>query len=112
MSIENSSKQKQIMIFVEKAKKCTTDHQKIKFFDSFPEAFFIGSNKSMLSFEEDIPKDLDDAFYVYANMKKFNEKELEDLKSQKWIEYPEVFKIFLFDFCILNGDQYLKYFSN
>ena len=43
-------------------------------------------------------------------MKKLSETELEELKSLRWDEYPENFKIFLFDFCILNGDAYSKYF--
>ena len=110
MSREQKSKQDQISIFGEKAKECKTDHQKIEFFDSSKEAFFNDSNESTSSVNEDITKDLDDGFYVYANMKKFSETELEELKSLTWKEYPENFKIFLFDFCILNGDAYSKYF--
>ena len=109
---ENSSKQEQIIIYGEKAKRCKSDQQKIEFFDSYKAAFFIDSKESTLSVKEDIPKDLDDAFYVYANMKKLNEKELKGLKNLLWMEYPKVFKIFLFDFCILNGDKYSKYFLN
>ena len=109
MSREQTSKQAQISIFGNKAKGCKTDDQKIKFFDSSKEAFFTDSNKTSLWFNE-IPKELDDGFYVYANMKKLNESELEELKSLTWNNYPENFKIFLFDFCILNGDAYSKYF--
>ena len=43
-------------------------------------------------------------------MKRLNETELEEMKDMIWNEYPENFKIFLFDFCILNGDAYSKYF--
>ena len=110
MSREQTSKQDQIGIFGEIAKECKTDHQKIEFFDSSKEAFFTDSNESTSSVNEDIPKDLDDGFYVYTNMKKLSETELEELKSLPWNEYPENFKIFLFDFCILNGDTYSKYF--
>ena len=92
------------------AKGCRTDHQLIEFLDSSKEAFFTDSNESTSSVNEDIPKDLDDGFYVYANMKKLSETELEVLKSLNWNEYPENFKIFLFDFCILNGDAYSKFF--
>ena len=105
-------KREQIMIFAEEAINCRSDHQKIKFFNSFQEAFFVDYRKSTNSENESIPKDLDDAFYVYANMKKLNEKELEELKNIKWTEYPEVLKIFLFDFCILNGDAYSKYLQD
>ena len=110
MSIEQTSKKDQISIFGEIAKGCRTDHQKIEFFDSTKEAFFTDSNESTSSGNEDIPKDLDDGFYVYANMKKLSETELEELKSLAWREYPENFKIFLFDFWILNGDAYSNYF--
>ena len=98
MSREQTSKEDQISIFGEIAKGCRTDQQKIEFFDSSKEAFFTDSTESTLSVNEDIPKDLDDGFYVYANMKKLNEKELEELKNLSWKEYPESFKIFLFDF--------------
>ena len=110
ISRDNASKRKQINIWGEKAKGCRTDHQKIEFFDSSQEAFFIVSEESLLSVNENIPKELDDGFYVYANMKKISETELEELKSLTWNEYPENFKIFLFDFCILNGYAYSKYF--
>ena len=112
MSRKQISKQEKISIFGEKAKGCRTDQQKIEFFDSSKEAFFTDSNESTSSVNEDIPKNLDEGFYVYANMKKLSETDLEELKSLTWKEYPENFKIFLFDFCILNGDAYSKYFPN
>ena len=112
MSREQTSKQDQISLFGEIANGWRTDHQKIEFFDSSKEAFFSDSNESTSSVNGDIPKDLDDGFYVYANMKKLSEAELEELKSLPWREYPENFKIFLFDFSILNGDAYSKYFPN
>ena len=80
MSREKTSKQDQISIFGEIAKGCRTDPQKIEFFDSSKEAFFTDSIESTSSVNEDIPKDLDDGFYVYANMKKICETELEELK--------------------------------
>ena len=110
MTREQTTNLEQISIFGEIAKGCRTDHQKIEFFDSSKEAFFTDSNESTSSVNEDIPKDLDDGFYVYANMKKLSETELAKLKNLTWREYPDNFKIFLFDFCILNGDAYSNYF--
>ena len=110
MSREKASKKEQINFFGEKAKRCRTDDQKIEFFNSSKEAFFTDLNESTLSNNENIPQDLDDAFYVYANMKMLNMMELEQLKNLAWKDYPEIFKIFLFDFCILNGQAYSKYF--
>ena len=106
MSREQTSKKEKISFFGEIAKECRTDDQKIEFFDSSKEAFFTDSKESTSAVNENIPEDLDDGFYVYANMKKLNEKELEELKSLDWREYPENLKIFLFDFCILNGNVY------
>ncbi len=112
MPKEELNKQRQINIVGEKASKCRTDQEKIEFFNSCQEAFFYCSIDSQLSNKGNMPKDLDDAYYVYANMKKLNERELEDLKSLPWREHPAILKIFLFDFCILNGDAYSKYFLN
>ena len=112
MTRAKSNKQRLISFFVEKAKTCSTDQKKIEFFDTSREAFFIESSNSSQSNEENIPKDLDDGYYVFANMKKLNEKELEALKSLPWLKHPEVLKVFLFDFCILNGNLYSKFFVN
>ena len=94
MSREQTSKQDQISNFGEIAKGCRTDHQKIEFFDSSKEAFFTDSIESTSSVNEDIPKDLDDGFYVYANMKKLGATVLIELKSLTWEDYTENFKIF------------------
>tara|TARA_Y100001978_G_C23491243_1_gene336433 strand:- start:261 stop:608 length:348 start_codon:yes stop_codon:yes gene_type:complete len=112
MHKEKLNKKKHIFIFGEKAKRCKTDHEKIEFFDSHQRAFFIDSINAPSSKEQNMPKDLEDAYYVYANMKRLTERELEELRNLPWNEYPEILKIFLFDFCILNGDVYSSYFIN
>ena len=89
MTSAKSNKQMLISFFGEKAKRCKTDQKKIEFFDTSREAFFIESAYSPLSNEEKIPKELDDGYYVYANMKKLNERELEELRNLPWNEYPE-----------------------
>ena len=112
MPRDKFNEQSQISIFGKKAKECRTDQEKIEFFDLYREAFFINSTDLTLSGDGKTPVDLDDAYYVYANMKKLNERELEELKSLPWRHYPEILKIFIFDFCILNGVVYSKYFKN
>ena len=112
MNRTKSNKQTLISFFGEKAKKCRTDQKKIEFFDTSREAFFIEFTNSSPSNEDKIPKELDDGYYVFANMKKLNERELEELKRLPWSKHPEILKIFLFDFCILNGDLYSNYFVN
>ena len=109
MSREESSKQELILLFRERAKRCKTDNEKIEFFNTSQQAFFIDSTEfsdSSLPIKGIIPKDLDDAFYVYANMKRLSEMELRDLQNLPWIKYPNVLKIFLFDFCIKNADTF------
>tara|TARA_Y100001968_G_C19413538_1_gene747667 strand:+ start:106 stop:396 length:291 start_codon:yes stop_codon:yes gene_type:complete len=89
--------------FIKLAKNLKTDNEKIVFFDSYQEAFIPDSNYETFSRNEKVPKEIDDAFYVYANMKRMNEKELEELKDLPWRDFPNNFKIFLFDFCFLNS---------
>tara|TARA_B100000700_G_C14622191_1_gene658716 strand:- start:59 stop:355 length:297 start_codon:yes stop_codon:yes gene_type:complete len=84
------------------AKKCTTDKQKIIFFDRYQAAFFPDISDVNFSSKKNASKDIDDAFHVYANMKRMTEDELDELWKLTWIDYPENFKIFLFDFCFLN----------
>ena len=76
MSSEQTSKQDQISIFGEIAKGCRKDHQKTEFFDTSNGAFFTDSNESTSSVNEDIPKDSDDGFYVYAKMKNLVKRSL------------------------------------
>ena len=84
------------------AKKCKTDIQKINFFNTYQEAFVPNKNKGVFSLKENAPNEIDDAFYVYANMKRMTEDELDELRELDWKNYPENFKIFLFDFCFLS----------
>ena len=102
MPIERSATNEQIAKLKVLAKKYKHDYQKINFFDNHMEAFFTGSNTTKMGLIENIPKDIDDAFYVYANMKRMNEEELERFKEMNWKEYPWNFKIFLFDYLIVN----------
>ena len=109
MSREQLSKEEHICILGTKAKGCRTDNKKLNFSIRLSKHFHW-LNESTSFVNENIPKNLDDGFYVYANMKKLSETEFEKLKSLTWKEYLENFKIILFDFCILNGDAYTKYF--
>ena len=102
MSYKRTTKTIKTNQFEHIAKGCKTDHQKVQFFDYYKEAFFPDSNPASMSVKDNVPKDLDDAFYVYANMKKMNEKELKNLKNLDWKNYPKNLKIFLFDYCIFN----------
>ena len=90
------------LTFVRLAKECKTDIQKINFFNSYQEAFVPYKSDRQLFLKENVSKEIDDAFYVYANMKRMTEDEFDELRGMTWINYPTNFKIFLFDFCFLN----------
>lgn len=99
---ENKSLKKDKLINL--AKDCKTDNQKVNFFDCHQESFCYFLNDSVFSSIENVPKVIDDAFYVYANMKKMTEEELHELMKINWKQYPRNFKVFLFDFCIYNSN--------
>ena len=96
INLNNKSK------FCELAKECKTDIQKIDFFNTYQEAFVPNKTVGTFSLKENLPKEIDDALYVYANMKRMTEDELDELRELAWNNYPANFKIFLFDFCFLN----------
>ena len=91
--------------FAKLAKGCKTDLEKIDFFNNYQEAFVPNKNDWPYSIEGNFSKELDDAFYVYANMKRMTEDELNELKELTWKNFPPIFKIFLFDFCFLNPTE-------
>ena len=80
------------------AKECKTDIQKIDFFNTYQEAFVPNKTDDTFSLKENVSKEIDDAFYVYANMKRMVEDELDELRKLAWKKYPTNFKIFLFTF--------------
>ena len=84
------------------AKECKTDIQKIDFFNTYQEAFVPYNADKIFSIKENVSKVIDDALYVYANMKRMTEDELDELREFAWKNYPANFKIFLFDFCFLD----------
>ena len=98
MSNERRTKSEQLAEMKVLAKKYKSDYQKIEFFDNYLETFFRESDITDISLDENLPKEIDDAFYIYANMKRMNEEELNELQGLNWRKYPRNFKIFIFDF--------------
>ena len=92
--------------FSKLAEECKTDIQKIDFFNTYQEAFIPIMDNGESSIKEYVSKEIDDAFYVYANMKRLTEHELIELRELAWKNYPRNFKIFLFDFCFLNTNWF------
>ena len=80
MSRDQTDKQEQTRIYWEIGRGCRTAHHKIDFFDSSKKGVFTVSNESTLSVNENIPKDLNDGFYFYTNMKEVKKTKLEKLR--------------------------------
>ena len=71
---------------------------KVNFFDQNQKAFFLSPSS-------------DDWFNMmkqYALIEKLTEEQVDEIESLKWIQMPLTLKIFAFDYCILNSDNYQK----
>jgi hypothetical protein len=75
------------------SKKVSTKQDKINFFDQNQKAFYLDiySNSWSKMMEE------------YAKVENLSSEQLNKIEEMKWIEMPEVLKVFAYDFCILNG---------
>ncbi len=86
--------------FLNLARMSETDDQKIRFFDENQKAFFLDPNSL----------EFDNALKSYADKQEINEEKAkaltEELEEMKWLELPESFKLYAFQYCILDGDVY------
>jgi len=75
------------------SKKVSTKQDKINFFDQNQKAFYLDiySDSWSKMMEE------------YAKSENLSSEQLNKIEEMKWIEVPEVLKLFAYDFCILNG---------
>ena len=75
------------------SKEVSSQEDKIKFFDKNQKAFYVdiysGSWSKMIE--------------AYAKLNNLSSDKLNKIEDMKWIDIPEVLKIFAYDFCILNG---------
>ena len=74
------------------SKKVSTKKDKINFFDQNQKAFYVDiySDSWSKMMEE------------YAKVENLSSEQLNKIEEMKWIEMPEVLKVFAYDFCILN----------
>ena len=75
------------------SKKVSTRQEKINFFDQNQKAFYVDiySDSWSKMMEE------------YAKSENLSSEQLNTIEEMKWIDMPEVLKLFAYDFCILNG---------
>ncbi len=75
------------------SKKVSTKQDKINFFDQNQKAFYVDiySDSWSKMMEE------------YAKSENLSSEQLNTIEEMKWIDMPDVLKLFAYDFCILNG---------
>ena len=82
-----------IEFYKQLSKKVSNKQDKINFFDQNQKAFYVDiySDSWSKMMEE------------YAKAENLSSEQLNKIEEMKWIEMPEVLKLFAYDFCILNG---------
>ena len=75
------------------SKKVSTNQDKINFFDQNQKAFYVDIYSDSWSM----------MIEAYAKAEKLSSEQLNTIEDMKWIDMPDVLKLFAYDFCILNG---------
>ena len=75
------------------SKKVSTKQDKIIFFDQNQKAFYVDIYSDSWS----------KMMEAYAKVENLSSEQLNKIEDMKWIEMPEILKLFAYDFCILNG---------
>ena len=75
------------------SKKVRTKQDKINFFDQNQKAFYVDIYSDSWS----------KMMLEYAKAENLSSEQLNKIEEMKWIEMPQVLKLFAYDFCILNG---------
>ncbi len=75
------------------SKMVSTKNDKINFFDQNQKAFYVDIYSDSWS----------KMMEAYAKTENLSSEQLNEIEEMKWIDMPEVLKIFAYDFCILNG---------
>ena len=75
------------------SKKVSTKQDKINFFDQNQKAFYVDIYSDSWS----------KMMEAYAKAENLSSEQLYEIEEMKWIEIPEILKLFAYDFCILNG---------
>ena len=74
-------------------KKVSSKQDKINFFDQNQKAFYVDIYSDSWS----------NMMEEYAKAENLSSEQLNKIEEMKWVEMPEVLKLFAYDFCILNG---------
>ena len=85
-----------VSYYLKQAIKAKTDAEKISFFNENQQAFFLDPTSS----------EFEGACAEFGSKQQMNEEQFEAMQEMKWIELPDEFKIFAFDYCITGGYIY------
>ena len=75
------------------SKKVISQDDKVNFFDQNQKAFYVDTYSDSWS----------RMMEAYAKEENLSSEQLNEIEEMKWVEIPEMLKIFAYDFCILNG---------
>ena len=75
------------------SKKVSSQEEKINFFDNHQIAFYVDT------YSDNWSKMMES----YAKAENLSSEQLNKIEEMKWIDMPDVLKLFAYDFCILNG---------
>ena len=75
------------------SKEVSCQEDKINFFDQNQKAFYVDIYSDCWS------KMMEE----YAKSENLSSEQLNTIEEMKWIDMPDVLKLFAYDFCILNG---------
>ena len=83
----------EIEYYKQLSKMVSTKNDKINFFDQNQKAFYVDIYSDSWS----------KMMEAYAKTENLSSEQLNKIEEMKWIDMPEVLKIFAYDFCIHNG---------
>ena len=70
---------------------------KVVFFDENEEAFYLDSKQG---------EEFENCKYTFCENKGLASEEADEFQSNSWESFPREFKVFAFDYCIINGTAY------
>ena len=83
----------EIEFYKQLSKNVHSKQDKINFFDQHQKAFYLDN------YSDNWSKMMEE----YAKVEKLSSEQLNKIEEMKWIDLPELLKVFAYDFCILNG---------
>ena len=89
--------QERIKFYWNLGKEAKTDKEKTNFFDKNEEAFYLDSE------ERD---EFQNAKLSYCAERNFSDEETDDFDQLSWSSFPSDFKLYAFEYCILDGVSY------